>query len=88
MFSTVTTELFLRARQPGPRGRAESSHVENRSDFIFGWFWSSFFLGPATKKKFFKNYFKKICDFSQIFLLHFNQYQFVFLYCKDTNLVL
>jgi hypothetical protein len=38
--------------------------------------------------KFFKNYFKKICDFLQIVLLCFNQYRFVFLYCKDTNLVL
>jgi len=47
---------------------------------------------PQKKKKkinkFFKNYFKKMCDFSQIFLLHFNQYWFVFLYCKDTNPVL
>jgi len=41
-------------------------------------------MGPA-KKKFFKKYFKKICDFFVKFLLHFDQYRFVFLYCKDTN---
>jgi hypothetical protein len=29
-----------------------------------------------------------MCDFPQIFLLHFNQYWFVFLYCKYTNPVL
>jgi hypothetical protein len=46
-------------------------------------------LGPAPKKKlFFTNYLKRICDFLQIFLLHFEQYWFVFLYCKDTNTVL
>ena len=30
----------------------------------------------------------KICDFVVILLLYFDQYQFVFLYCKDINLVL
>jgi len=53
-------------------------------------------LGPAQPfepgwtqpQKFFKNYFKKGCDFPQIFLLYFNQYWFVFLYYKNTNLVL
>jgi len=40
--------------------------------------------GPS-QKKFFKKYFKKICDFFVKFLLHFDQYRFVFLYCKDTN---
>jgi len=30
----------------------------------------------------------KICDFVVILLLYFDQYRFVFLYCKDTNPVL
>jgi len=37
---------------------------------------------------FFENYFKKICEFVVILLLYFDQYRFVFLYCKDTNPVL
>jgi len=55
-------------------------------------------LGPAQpygpswaqpkKIKFFKNYFLKKYDFPQKILLHFDQYRFVFLYCKDTNPVL
>jgi len=55
-------------------------------------------LGPAPphgpgwaqpkKIKFFKKNLKKKCDFPQFFLLHFDQYRFVFLYCKDTNPVL
>jgi len=41
------------------------------------------------KTKIPKNILKKyICDFLIYFLLHFDQYQFVFLYCKDTNPVL
>ena len=46
-------------------------------------------VGPSAQKKlFFTNYFKRICDFLQIFLVHFKQYWFVFLYYKDTNPVL
>jgi len=30
----------------------------------------------------------KICEFVVILLLYFDQYRFVFLYCKDTNPVL
>jgi hypothetical protein len=44
-------------------------------------------LGPARKKHY-KNLFKKFVIFSYMFLLHFDQYWFVFLYCKDTNPVL
>jgi hypothetical protein len=44
-------------------------------------------LGPARKKNF-KKLFQKICDFPKIFYFIFYQYWFVFLYCKDTNLVL
>jgi hypothetical protein len=54
-------------------------------------------LGPAQpygpswaqlKKKILQKLFLKKCDFLQNFLLHFDQYRFVFLYCKDTNPVL
>jgi hypothetical protein len=50
-------------------------------------------LGPAQPHgpgwaQLFKNYFKKNLWFSANFLLHFDQYCFVFLYCKDTNPVL
>jgi hypothetical protein len=48
--------------------------------------------GPSwaqpKKIKFFKKKFKKKCDFPQFFLLHFDQYRFVFLYFKDTNPIL
>jgi hypothetical protein len=46
---------------------------------------------PEKKRKkenFLQKLFQKICDFPQIFLLYFDQYWFVYLYCKDTNLVL
>ena len=43
--------------------------------------------GPVKYSKFLI-FFQKICDFSHIFLLNFNQYRFVFLYYKDTNPVL
>ena len=46
----------------------------------------SFFLGQVwpIRKKISKNYFKKLWCFANL-LLHFDQYRFVFLYCKDTN---
>jgi hypothetical protein len=43
-------------------------------------------LGPARKK--IQKLFQKNLWFSINFLLHFDQYWFVFLYCKDTNPVL
>jgi hypothetical protein len=39
-------------------------------------------------KKVLQKSFQKICDFVVILLLYFDQYRFVFLYCKDTNPVL
>jgi hypothetical protein len=44
-------------------------------------------LGPARKKNSSK-IFSKICDFPQIFYCILINIGFVFLYCKDTNLVL
>jgi hypothetical protein len=45
--------------------------------------------GPSPKKlNSSKKKLKKKCDFPQNFLLHLDQYRFVFLYCKDTNPVL
>jgi hypothetical protein len=44
-------------------------------------------LGPAPQKNSSKIISKNLW-FSANILLHFNQYWFVFLYCKDTNLVL
>jgi hypothetical protein len=53
-------------------------------------------VGPRKKviiikkneKKYSKKLFKKISVIFRKFSLHFNQYRFVFLYCKDTNPVL
>jgi len=44
-------------------------------------------LGPTRKKNSLK-IFSKICDFPQIFYCILINIGFVFLYCKDTNLVL
>jgi len=42
---------------------------------------------PPKKEILQKNLFQKFVIF-QVFLLYFDQYWFVFLYCKDTNPVL
>jgi len=41
--------------------------------------------GPSPKKILQKVILKKYVIFFVKFLLHFDQYRFVFLYCKDTN---
>ena len=51
-------------------------------------------VGPKKKvilikkysKKYSKKLFKKISVIFHKFSLHFNQYRFVFLYCKDTSI--
>jgi hypothetical protein len=53
-----------------------------------GWLGPAQPQGPGWAQPVKKNYFQKIYEFLQIFLLYFSQYQFVFLYCKDTNSVL
>ena len=71
-------------------GWAESSPVETRPQFISGRFWPRFLLGrvwPARTKILQKKLFQKMW-FSVILLLYFDQYRFVFLYCKDTNPIL
>jgi hypothetical protein len=57
---------------------------------LLGWSRPSFFLGRVwpIRKKILQKLFKKNLWFSANLLLHFDQYRFVFLYCKDTNPVL
>ena len=46
------------------------------------------FKTKKIKKKSSSKIISKICDFVVILLLYFDQYRFVFLYCKDINPVL